>query len=241
FRFAGIAVAHGCVSARSFSRSSIRSNGFIPHPQTRENVRWHVQRVRYPGRDGSVPLCRSESALGERRIIVTMDQVMNDPGMVWVFFPQLFQDRTCLKLFRQACVVRRGVTGSQDCERVEGLEFKIVRILVAELMHCFFVSNDTVAWSDWSVTRLSDGACARTVRRIVINIERRDEAFLAVRSGVHRHCFFNSSFASAHLIGSRWCPNRMPPCHGDSPRSHRALGVAFSYRSENAPRLFVEK
>src|SRR5215468_3037111 len=33
----------------------------------------------------------------------------------------------------------------------------------------------------------------------------------------------------------------MPPRHGDSPLGHCAFGVAFGYRSENAPRLFVEK
>src|SRR6266567_2275261 len=106
-------MAHRRVSARSFGRSSIGSYGFIPHRQTRKDVRWHMQRVRYPWRDGIITLGRGQSALGERGIIVAMDQVMNDAGMVCVLFPELFQDGGCLKLLRQTRVIRRGVTDSQ--------------------------------------------------------------------------------------------------------------------------------
>ena len=67
-----------------------------------------------------------------------MDQVMNDPGMISVLFPELFQDGGRLKLFRQARVVRRGVTNSQHRERVESLHFEIVRILVAQLTALLF-------------------------------------------------------------------------------------------------------
>ena len=90
-----------------------------------------MQRVRYPWRDGTVTLGRGQPPLGERGIIVAVDQVMNDAGMVRVLFPQLFKDGGCLKLLRQTRVGGRGVTDTQDRERVEGLSFKIVRILVA--------------------------------------------------------------------------------------------------------------
>src|SRR5207248_6308588 len=118
----------------------------------------------------------SQTALGQLRIIVAMNQVMNDTGMVCVLFPELFQDRGCLTLFRQTCVVRRGITDRQDRERVEGLHFEIVRILVAELAHRLFVGKHPIARSDWSVTRLSNGASARTTRCVVIGIKRGDES-----------------------------------------------------------------
>src|SRR6266436_6801387 len=111
-----------------------------------------------------------------------MDQVMNDAGMIWVLFPQLFQDRSCLKLFRQTRVIGRGVTFSENRESVEGLRFEILRILVAELVHRFFVCDHPVAQSDWSMTRLPNRICARTVRRIVLNIERGNESALAIRA-----------------------------------------------------------
>jgi len=88
-----------------------------------------------------------------------MDQVMNDSGMVRVSFPELLQDAGSLKLFRQACIVRRGVTTSQHRERIEGLHFEIVWILIAELAHRFFISDHSIARSDGTVTRLSNRSC----------------------------------------------------------------------------------
>src|SRR5262245_49250007 len=149
-------MAHGYVGARSIGRSSIRSDRFIPHPQTREDVRRHVQRVRYPWRDRGITLRGGQSALGKCRIIVAMDQVMNDARMIWVLFPKLFEDGGCLELFRQARVIRCGIADSKDRESVQGLGFEIVRILVAQLMHRSFVSNDPVARADWTMTRLSN-------------------------------------------------------------------------------------
>src|SRR6266481_10104869 len=98
-------MAHSRVSARSFGRSLIRSDRFVPHAQTREDVRWHVLGVRHPLRDGSITLSGGQSALGERRVIVAMDQIMNDAGMICVLFPQLFQNGGCLELLRQTRVV----------------------------------------------------------------------------------------------------------------------------------------
>src|SRR5216117_1826592 len=234
-------MAHSRVSARCLSGSLVGSDGFVPHPETSEDVRRHVQRVRYPWRNRIISPGRSQSTLGQRGIIVAMDQVMNYAGMVRVLFPQLFQDGGRLKLFRQTRVIGRGITFSQNRESVEGLRFEIVWILVPELVHRFFVSDHTVAWSDWSVTRLSNSAWARTVRRIIINIERGNESPLSVRYALHRHCFFNGRLARAHLVRSGGCPNGVPPRHGDSPLSHRAFGVALSHRSKNTSRLFVEK
>ena len=234
-------MAHSRVGARSFGRSLIRSDGFVPHAQTREDVRWHVQRMRHPRRNRIISSGRGQSTLGEMGIIVAMDQVMNHAGMVWVLFPQLFQDGSCLQLFRQTGVAGCRITDCQHREGVEGLGFEIVRILVPELANCFFVGHHSIAWSDRSMTRLSNRACSRTVRCIVIDIQRPDESSLAVRAGVHRHRFFDGRFTRAHFIGSRWRPNRMPPRHGDSPLSHRAFRVALGHRSKNASRLFVKK
>jgi hypothetical protein len=81
-----------------------------------------------------------------------MNQVMNDSGMIGVLFPELFQNAGCFELLRQTCVVRRRVTGRQYRESVKGLNFEIVRILVAQLAHCFFISDYSIARSDWAVT-----------------------------------------------------------------------------------------
>ena len=204
-------------------------------------MRRHVERVRHPWRNRSITLRGAEPALSQCRIIVAMDQVMNDTRMIWVLFPKLFEDDGCLELFRQARVVRCRVAYSQDRETVERLGFEIVRILVAELTHRVFVSHDAVARSDWAMTRLSNRTSVRTIRRIVIKIECRDESSFSIGSSVHGHCFFNGCLARTHLVKSGWCPNRMPPRHGNSPLSHGAFGIALGHRCENAPGLFVEK
>src|SRR6266516_2759100 len=105
-----------------------------------------MQRVRHPWRDGSITSGRGQSAFGERRIIVAMDQVMNDAGMVRILFPQLFKNGGCLELFRQTRVTGRSITDGQDRECVKSLRFEIVRMLVAQLAHRFFVRDPTVAW-----------------------------------------------------------------------------------------------
>src|SRR2546430_3705185 len=197
--------------------------------------------MRHPWRDRIISFRRGESALRELRIIVAMDQVMNDAGMIGVLFPELFQDGGCLKLFRQTSVVERGITNSEYREGMEGLHFEIVRILVAQLAHRFFVRDYRIARPDWPMTRLPDGGCARTVRRMVIDIQRRDKSALAICAGIHYHPFFNSRFARAHFVRGRWRPNRMPPGHGDSPLRHRAFRVALGYSCKNAPRLFVKE
>src|SRR5438477_12235034 len=124
-----------------------------------------MQRMRHPWRNIIMTLGRSQSALCGLRIIVGMDEVMNDSRMVRVLFPQLFQHAGSLKLLRQARVVRRGVTSSQHGERVEGLHFEIVRMLVAELAHCFFIRDHAITRSNGPVTRLSNRSCGGTVGR----------------------------------------------------------------------------
>src|SRR5439155_1874284 len=175
-------MAHSRVSARCLSGSLVGSDGFVPHSEPSEDVRRHMQRVRYPWRNRIISPGRSQSALSQRGVIVAMDQVMNYAGMVWVLFPQLFQNGGCLQLLRQPRVTRRGVTDTQNCKGVEGLHFKIVRKLVSQVAHGFFVGDHPIARSDWSVTRLPNRACRRIVRRIVINIQRRYESSLAVRA-----------------------------------------------------------
>src|SRR5436305_15048697 len=107
-----------------------------------------------------------------------MDQVMNDAGMIWILFPELFQNRRRLKLLGQTGVGRRGITDTEDRESVKGLHFEVVRIFIAEFPHRRFVRDDAVARPHWSVTRLANCACARTLRRVVVNVERGDKSAL---------------------------------------------------------------
>ncbi len=120
-----------------------------------------MQGVRNPRRDGTVASGGGQSALGERWIIVAMDQIVGDAGMVRVFLPQLFQESSRLQLVGQSRVSRRRITNRQYREGVKGLRFKIVGILVVKLAHRFFISDHAIARSHWPMTGLSDRARRR--------------------------------------------------------------------------------
>src|SRR2546429_8854134 len=65
---------------------------FLPHSQTGEDVRWHVQSVRSCGSNLRVAPRRRKSQLGHSRIVVRMNQVMRYSWMVRLQQEQLFQD-----------------------------------------------------------------------------------------------------------------------------------------------------
>src|SRR5205823_3047164 len=96
--FSGIAMSHCSVSARGIGGRAISRDGFFPHAKTREDVRWHVQGMRNPRCDGTVAPGGSQPALGQCGIVVTMNQIVGDAGMVGVFRPQLFENTSSLKL-----------------------------------------------------------------------------------------------------------------------------------------------
>src|SRR5438874_9813159 len=96
--FSGIAMSHCSVSARGIGGRAISRDGFFPHAKTREDVRWHVQGMRNPRCDGTVAPGGSQPALRQCWIVVAVNQIVSDAGMVRVFLPQLFQESSGLKL-----------------------------------------------------------------------------------------------------------------------------------------------
>src|SRR5205085_3770082 len=110
-----------------------------------------------------------------------------------------------------------------------------------QLAHRFLISDYPIARSHWSMTRLSNRALARAVRRIVIDIERGNESPLAICARGHSHGLLDSRFACGHFVRSRRGPNRMPPCHRDSPLSHGAFRVLLGRGSETSPRFFIKE
>ena len=96
--FGGVAMPHGGVSARRVSGGAICRDGLFPHAKPREDVRWHVQGMRNPRCDGTVTPGGGQPALSQCRVVVAVDQIVSDAGMVRVFLPQLFQESSGLKL-----------------------------------------------------------------------------------------------------------------------------------------------
>jgi hypothetical protein len=79
-------------------RSEIRRNRFFPITHARKNVRRHVLRVGRVWRDLGIVKCSSETFVGDRRIIVEMNQIMRDAGMHRLPLPDRLQNGGALEL-----------------------------------------------------------------------------------------------------------------------------------------------
>src|SRR4029077_3194841 len=133
------------------------------------------------------------------------------------------------------------ITRGQYCEGVKGLCFEVIGIPLGKLAHLFFISDHPIARSYWPVTGLSNRAQVGTVRGIVVDIERLDEASLALCASGHSHGLLDCCLAGAHFVRSWRRPNRMPPCHGDSPLRHGAVWILCRDLGENPARLFIKE
>src|SRR5437016_10480500 len=201
---------HRSVSARRVGGGAIGRDGLFPHAKAGEDVRRHMQGVRNPRCDGTVAPGGGQPALSQCWVVVAVNQIVNDAGMVAVFLPQLFQESSGLKLLGQSRVSRACITRGQYREGVKGLRFEIVGILLGKLAHRFFISDYSIACSYWPMTRLSNRARVGAVRGIVVDIERPNESSLALRDSGHSHGLLDCCLAGTHFLGSRRCPARMP-------------------------------
>ena len=68
---------------------AVRIDRFLPHTETGEDVRGHVQGMRHVGRNLGVADRRVETGLSQLGRIVAMDQVMHNAGVVRLFLPHL--------------------------------------------------------------------------------------------------------------------------------------------------------
>src|SRR5947199_10793744 len=96
--FGGLAMSHRSVSTRRVGRRAIGRDGFFPHAKAREDVRWHVQGMRNPRCDGTIAPGGGQPALSQRWVVVAVNKIVNDAGMVRVFLPQLFKNTSGFKL-----------------------------------------------------------------------------------------------------------------------------------------------
>ncbi len=97
---------------------AVGGDRFLPVAHAREDVRGHVKRMRRVGRDGGIGFRRRQALLGDRRIVVAVDQVVGDAGMVRMCLEQRFEYRGGLELVGVVLVggieIRRGDQRRQD-------------------------------------------------------------------------------------------------------------------------------
>src|ERR1700754_3050105 len=73
-------------------------NRFFTITHARKHVRRHVLRVGRVWRDLGVVRCRSETFVGDRRIVVEMNQILSDAGMHRLPLPDRLQNGGALEL-----------------------------------------------------------------------------------------------------------------------------------------------
>ena len=94
--------------------------------------------VRRARRDRRIALCRVEPLIGDRRIVVEVDQIMRNAGMVRLALEDRLEDRRALELLGVGLVARRGRNVEGD--RVVDLRLVVVGIFRRQRLHRLEIS-----------------------------------------------------------------------------------------------------
>jgi hypothetical protein len=170
-----------------------------------------VLRVRRRRRDLGIAPSGVQPLLGDRRVVVEVDQVVRDAGMAGLALEDRLQDRGTLELVGIALVARRG--GDVEGDRVFDLRLVVGRIARGDRFH-----------------RLQIGLHALAVRHLVmIGVEdeqRIDVVALALRLGSHIFGFLQGREAG-HEVVLRWCRVRVQQqAQRDAPVGDPALRIS---------------
>ena len=184
----------------------------------------HVERVRRGGRELGVAVGRLQPALGERRVVVGMDQVVHDARVVRLARELRLQDLGRLEL------PRVGLVGRQCCdverERMVDRGLGVVRIARVELRHRLLVGQHARAMV------LGVG--------IAVELrERGDVARLARALGPKLARLLQRCPTLGQVLGRRRRERVGEERHGDPPMGHRAFGIALQHLGERVVRGLV--
>ena len=105
-------------------RTPVGSDRFLPCPDAREDVRRHVQRVGRRRRDLGIALCRRQALLGNRGVVVAVNEIVRHAGMLGVLHDLGLEDLGSFQGRRKGFVGRLLRGGQID--RVENLRLIIV-------------------------------------------------------------------------------------------------------------------
>src|SRR2546430_15799123 len=93
-----VVAAHARWSSRFLSEAvAHRDRGFvgldlvIPHAERKEDMRSHVLSMSCFGRNLGIDACRPQTKRSVDRVVVTMNQVVNDAGMPWMLRENFFE------------------------------------------------------------------------------------------------------------------------------------------------------
>jgi len=189
----------------------------MPPSEQDVGVRGHVDRVRHDRHANRIFQCGLERAVGQRRIVVGMNDVVADTRMLGHLGEKLFQHAAGLELIGVALVQRIG--GREKRERIEDLRVAIVGIAGRKLLHPGRIGGGALR-----VIELVGIAVERSQRFDVVGF-----ALGFLRDGAR---LLDRGEPLFQIVGPRRRPNLVPQAHCNSPITHRALGIGFADRRE---------
>ena len=123
----------------------------------------HVQGVRDPRRD-VVVLARGHQGPGRQaRVVVSMDDVMSDAGVLRILLEQRLEQRRRFELLLVGLVGRR--CGPEQRQRVEHRHLEILRVLVVQILKRITERARPRPMFARTVARLRDRSVARRRRK----------------------------------------------------------------------------
>ena len=150
----------------------LESIELLPIADAREDVRRHVLRMRGArARSWRSSRAAFESFLGDRRIVVEMDQIVRDAGMLRLALEDRLQDRRAFELVGVGLVGRRG--RRVERERVVDLRLVVFRIALRQLLHGLGIGLHARAVVDLVVIGVHDARARRCSRARAASWRRR--------------------------------------------------------------------
>ena len=210
---------------RDTRRFGVRGDGFAPIADAREDVRRHVLGMGRRRRDLGVASRSLEALLGDRRIVVEVDQVVRHAGMLRLTLGDRLEDRRALELAGVGLVGRR--SRGVERERVVNLRLVIVRIALRQLLHGLRIGHDAGAMIDLLVVGVHDAERIQIVALALLSWRRRSFPW---RSSAAPSARF---FTGVRDVGIPQQAERAAPI-GDA-----ALGIGFQHILEGSLRRAV--
>ena len=185
----------------------------------------HVKRVRHKGRDFAIPARRGEALVGDCRIVVSVDDVVGQAGMVGMRHPELLQHLARGLLIGEG-LVARGRDRDQH-QRVERLRLDVVWVLARELSHRL-------------LERLGAFGVRHRLSVFVEDLKRGDEVLLALRSFLDVLRLGERGGAVLQILRRRWPPERVVVRHRHPPVRHGTVSVLGGHTAQDGDGLVVE-
>src|SRR5215469_15279089 len=79
------------IGERCGMSGAVRDDRLLPHTEPSEIMRGHVQRMRDVRRDLRIADCCVQAGLCRLGRIVTVDQIVDDAGVIWLLGPNLVE------------------------------------------------------------------------------------------------------------------------------------------------------